>query len=240
VKPKRTILVVDDVAMFRDLGSVFLARAGRVVTACTGEEALEVVQRERPHLVLADLHMPEMDGEALCRAIKSDPELRATPVVVMVGTDDPKDRGRAARAGADDILSKPLSRVQLLESVQRFLIYDHVQGLPRVELAEPVCISVGSFEAWGTVRNLSRGGLFIESDDTLAPCTEVDLRFELPESEATVEPTAQVIWRRESAAEPRGMGLRFLEVDGGTARRLADYVFEHLVGPRRTSAGGPQ
>lgn len=223
---KRTILMVDDVGMFRDLGALFLARTARVVTATGGEDALALARRERPDLIVTDLHMPAPDGEALCRMVKADPDLGETPVIIVVGGSQPKDRARAVRAGADDLLCKPLSRLQLIEAVNRFL-RAQVRGLPRIEVDEPVRIVARQAEAWGTVRNLSRGGLFVETDCSLAPADEVDLQFSLPEAAAEIEPSAQVIWRRDTNGEPRGMGMRFLAVDGATVRRLEDFVFEH-------------
>lgn len=229
MEPKRTILVVDDVAMFRELGALFLARSGRVVTASGTEQALEVARHERPDLIVTDLHMPEPDGEALCRAVKRDPDLHDTPVIVVMGADDSKGRARAVRAGADDLLCKPISRLQLIDAVNR-LLRAQMRGLPRIEIAEPVRIIAHQTEAWGTVRNLSRGGLFVETECSLAPAAEVDLHFSLPEAAGEIEPTAQVIWRRERSSDPGGsggMGMRFLEVDGVTVRRLEDFVFEH-------------
>jgi len=224
---RRTILIVDDVPMFRELGSVFLARSGRVLTADGGEAALELARRQRPDLVLADLGMPGMDGAELCRAIKADPLLAGTPVIVMIGSDAPADRGRAARAGADDLLRKPLSRVALVETVNRFLAYETVRGLPRVELAQPTCLRVREATSWGVMRNLSRGGAFVETEVEIEPATELELQFELPEIEAEIAPSAEVVWQRPSNGLPAGLGLRFLDVDGRVARWLDEYIWEH-------------
>jgi uncharacterized protein (TIGR02266 family) len=243
VEASRTILVVDDIAMFRELGSLFLARSGRVITAEGGMQALEIARRERPDLVVSDLHMPEMDGEALCRAIKADEELAGTPVIMIVGSEDAADHARAVRAGADDLLPKPLSRLALIEVVNRFLHGEPVRGLPRIELSEPVRLSAGSSESWGTVRNLSRGGIFVETDRVFDPHTEVDLHFQLPETESEIAPTAQVVWQRgengsADSPAPPGMGMRFLEIDGTTARRLEEFVFEYSLRLLPTGPGG--
>ena len=76
------VLVVDDAAFLRELAAVFLARSGRVITAASGQEAMILVRRERPDLILCDLHMPGMSGADLCRIIKSDSELEHTPFVM--------------------------------------------------------------------------------------------------------------------------------------------------------------
>ena len=71
MEAKRTILVVDDLPMFRDLESVFLSRYGRVLTAANGAEALETVRREQPDVVVLDFHLPDIDSETLCQRILS-------------------------------------------------------------------------------------------------------------------------------------------------------------------------
>lgn len=226
----RTILVVDDMRMFRDLGALFLARTGRVLTASSGEEALEVARNEEPDLVLTDLRMPGMDGLELCRALRTDPVMKNVPILVMMGADEAEARGDVIRAGADDVLDKPLARIALTASVNRFLHYDHVQGQPRVRVDAPVRIVAGENETWGTVRNLSRGGLFIETHLSLVPSDEIELHFRLPESGHAVEPNAQVVWCRmpvgSGSQTPPGLGLRFLDIDTPTARIVDDFVYE--------------
>ena len=226
-RSKRTILVVDDVPMFRELGKLFLARSGKVVTADSVESALEAARRTSPDLVVTDLHMPDRDGEELCRTLKADPSTQHIPVVVLTGTDASVDRGRAIRAGADDVLCKPLSRLQLIDAVNRFLRFESLPGLPRIEIDQPVHLVGDTLDAWGTVRNLSRGGLFVETECQLDVRSEVQLQFHLPESQAEIEPTAQVVWRRGNSGRPPGVGLRFVEVDGPSVRNLEDFVFEH-------------
>lgn len=242
MESSRTILVVDDVAMFRELGRLFLARSGRVLTASNGKDALACIRRERPDLVVADADMPVMDGSQLCSAIKRDPGLRDIPVVMLLPEADARAHANAVRAGADDVLSKPLSRVSLIATVNRFLNFPRVRGLPRVETSTPVRLRVETRESLGVLRNLSRGGVFVESGSSLAPQTEVELRFELPDSGAEVAPTAQVVWRCEQDRSQHiyGMGMRFLAIDGGTLRSLDDFVFERAGGALQNMGGAPQ
>lgn len=225
-----TILVVDDVRMFRDLGALFLAGLGRVLTASSGEQALELAREETPDLVLTDLRMPGMDGATLCREIKSEPSLKETAVIVMIGSGEAAERSDVIRSGADDVLEKPLARASLIATVSRFLRDDHPRGLPRVVIDTPVRMVAGDDETWGTVRNLSRGGLFIETQWSLMPCEEVELHFRLPESGQPVEPNAQVVWRRmpigASNTTPAGIGMRFLDIDSPTVRIVEDFVYE--------------
>jgi uncharacterized protein (TIGR02266 family) len=229
VDTRRSILVIDDAPLFRDLESLFLARSGRVVTARDANEGLAALRRERPDVAVVDLHMPGMSGEALCRAIKADPEISGTPVILVTGPDAPEDHALAIRAGADDVLTKPLSRVTLIHAVNRFLRSPVLRGLARVGLETAVRIRLPDEDAWGTARNLSRGGIFVELEHTLSPHTEVELEFRLPDGAATLAPTAQVVWHRPPApGAPMGLGLQFLALDSASAQQIEAFVYEHL------------
>jgi uncharacterized protein (TIGR02266 family) len=229
VETRRCILIVDDTPLFRDLESLFLARSGRVVTARDADEGLAALRRERPDVAVIDLHMPGTGGDAMCRAIKADPELSHTPVILVMGSDAPEDHALAIRAGADDVLAKPLSRVTLIHAVNRFLRSPVLRGLARVRLETAVRIRLPDEDAWGTVRNLSRGGLFVELDHSISPSTEVELEFRLPDGPTPLAPTAQVVWHRPGTpGAPMGLGLQFLALDGASAQRIEAFVYEHL------------
>lgn len=223
---RRTILVVDDAPLLRELGAIFLGRAGRVLTAASAEEALGVARLEQPDLVVADLGMPGVDGASLCRALKDDPLLGGTPIVLLVATGDAAEYERAIRAGADDVLPKPLDRVLLLDTARR-LLSDVPRGLPRVALAQPVQMKTERTSWDGLARNLSRGGVFVESLRLVEPATEVELTMRLPETRDWLASTAQVIWTRPAVLRRvPGMGLRFLALDGSAARVLSEWVEE--------------
>lgn len=226
MESRRTILLVDDVAMFLELGALFLARTGRVITARGGEHALRLARREHPDLILADLDMPDLDGESLCREIRDDAELAQTPFIMLVGDPDPCEHARAVRAGANDVIAKPIARIELIEAVERFLDRAIPTGLPRVELAEPVKIRHADLEAPGTLRNLSRGGVYVESECSFARESEVGLRFALPHGDLEISTTARVVWHQ--VQKPMiGMGMRFLEIDEETRKSFGNFVFEY-------------
>jgi uncharacterized protein (TIGR02266 family) len=251
VEPTPTILVVDDVPMFRELGSLFLARCGRVITASSAREALALAARERPAVIVLDAHLPDLPGEEVCLLLKraapaGGPGASEVPVVVVTGTGSAEEHEAAIRAGADDVLSKPLSRAVLVEAVQRFTRFPVPRGLPRVSVVTPVRILRGDAEAWGTARNLSRGGMFVECDEALAPDQEIAVQFRLPGSPDDFRPTARVVWRREAQGGRSGVGLRFLSLGAPAARELDDYVREwappeaFTFAWRRPFAGGAQ
>jgi uncharacterized protein (TIGR02266 family) len=229
-EPRSKILVVDDAPMFREIETVFLGRAGRILTASDGPEALEIARRERPDLVLTDLSMREMDGDELCRQIRHDADLRRVPVIVVTSGGSPEEHERAVRAGADGVVTKPLCRVSLLQVVQRFLRLT-VRSFERVSFETEVRLSVGGNDLWAYSRNVSRGGMFVEAATSLEPDSEFDVEFTVPDTSIVVQPTARVVWRRPADdARGPGMGLQFLKLDREAAEWLEQYVYERGAG----------
>lgn len=228
MESRRRILVVDDAAMFRELESLFLARCGHVITASDGTEGLEIARRERPDVVVADLDMPGMRGDELCRRIKADSDLAEIPVILVTGRGDGLEHAQAVQAGADDVVEKPINRVSLIQSVNHFLRLA-MRGLVRVPLETDVDLNLPQAAARGRSLNISRGGIFVETEERCPdPDTELRLSFALPETSAPLAPTARVVWRRfEAEGLLAGMGLQFLELDREAARMLDEYVYEH-------------
>ncbi len=113
------ILVVDDIAAnVRLLEAKLAAEYFEVVTASSGPEALEIISRNAPDIVLLDVMMPEMDGFEVCTRIRADPKTRFLPVVMVTALSDPSDRVRGLEAGADDFLTKPVNDLALFARVR--------------------------------------------------------------------------------------------------------------------------
>ena len=108
------VLVVDDIAANIALATALLRRDGYVVSSATnGIEALEMVAREQPDLVLMDVMMPGLDGFEACRILKAGPATRLIPVVLVTALQETEDRIRGIDAGADDFISKPFNAPEL-------------------------------------------------------------------------------------------------------------------------------
>ena len=115
----RVLIVDDDPAIRRDVSALLDLDEYGLLEAADGQAALEVVRDERPDLVILDLTMPRLDGLGTCQALRSDPELAGTRVLVLTGRDQPDDRAAARDAGADAYLVKPFSSLALLDAVKR-------------------------------------------------------------------------------------------------------------------------
>ena len=116
------ILVVDDTPHnIRLLEAILLPRGYAVVAATSGPEALELVARERPDLVLLDIVMPGMDGHAACRRLRADPATARIPVVALTAFAMKDDERRFLGAGFDGYMVKPLAIRELPSRVRAFL-----------------------------------------------------------------------------------------------------------------------
>jgi len=116
------ILVVDDeVKNVKLMEALLVPRGYTVVKAYNGEEALQQVQWQRPDLILLDVMMPVMDGFDVCRRLKDDAETCLIPVVIMTALDQMDDRIKGIEAGADDFLTKPVNRDELLARIRTSL-----------------------------------------------------------------------------------------------------------------------
>ena len=116
------ILCVDDQPMNLDLLEAFLAGENfTILKAENGREALEIIEQDQVDLVLLDVMMPEIDGFEVCRRIKADPQKRTIPVVMITAYAEKENRIRGIEVGAEDFLSKPLDRVEVLARVNMLL-----------------------------------------------------------------------------------------------------------------------
>ena len=119
MKPSVSVLVVDDDADVRALVSTLLGRAGYLVAeASDGRAALKALYGQRPDLVVLDVNMPDLDGWATLERIR---ELSDVPVVMLSARGEELEKVRALRAGADDYVTKPFGRQELLARVESVL-----------------------------------------------------------------------------------------------------------------------
>ena len=102
--------------------------------APNGRLALEAIRQRKPHLVLSDIVMPEMDGYTLCRAIKADPELRDIPVILVTSLMDPKDIIRGIECGADNFIRKPYAEDYLLNRIGHMLMNQKLRKNQNMEI----------------------------------------------------------------------------------------------------------
>ncbi len=144
---KKLLLADDSVTIQRVIGIIFATEDYQLLVTDNGDDAYEKAEQELPDLVIADVSMPGKDGFELCQALKSNPRLAETSVMLLPGTFDHFDEERAQAVGADGWLSKPFESQALLDKVEQLLAAEPVRldaaeeslvDQPAEEMAEPL------------------------------------------------------------------------------------------------------
>lgn len=124
------ILIVDDMALMRQMIGMCLSRGGyqNLLYAADGDEALEMVAKEAPDILVLDLNMPRVSGYEVCRELRADERFVGLPILVQSASETPEERVEVFAAGATDFVSKPINQPELLARVRmhlenRFLIH---------------------------------------------------------------------------------------------------------------------
>lgn len=131
------ILVVDDHEQNLELLSAYLDDLGADIRqARDGIEALDAVAAKRPDLILLDVMMPRMSGFQVCGKLKSDPATKDIPIVVVTALNEVADVERAVELGADDFLTKPVNRLELVTRVRSLVRLGILQRQLQQTMAE--------------------------------------------------------------------------------------------------------
>jgi len=224
------ILLVDDTDLFLDLERSYLDRSSFIIsTAQSGPEAISAIRSKRPTLVILDLLMPGMDGDEVCRKIKSDPLTNTIPIIMVSSDQDPELRERCYSAGCDAFVPKPLKRDDLLDAIEKTIVIAK-RRFPRIptHLLSDVRHDGKDRQLW--IHTISKGGIFLEADPAPLVMARLDVIFSLPGVEEKISAQVKVKWQgtvRENS--PFGVGCQFTEIDDRLAEIIGNYVNEKLA-----------
>ncbi len=125
-KPAK-IMVVDDNEQNLELLQAYLEDFNcETIPAYDGQEALNLINRQMPDLILLDIMMPKMSGFEVCRRIKGSPKTKNIPIIMVTALNEFGDIERAVEAGTDDFISKPINKIELLTRVKTMLKLKHL------------------------------------------------------------------------------------------------------------------
>lgn len=117
-----TVLIVDDDDLNREVMEAFLSLVGYdVLITGSGLKALDITRSTLPDLLILDMRLPDLDGIAVCRKLKSDPLTSAIPIMMITGLSDSTIRQRALAAGVDLFFPRPFEGDDFVVEVQRLL-----------------------------------------------------------------------------------------------------------------------
>ena len=152
------ILVVEDEPPIADLVELYLERDGHdVTTVSDGLNALSIVDREAPDLILLDLMLPGLDGRGVCRRIR---ERSNVPIIMLTALDDSRDKIRGLELGADDYVTKPFDPAELAARVRAVLRrFERTDNAPQV--VDAMAIVVGNLTLYPSQYRIEIGDVGI-------------------------------------------------------------------------------
>src|SRR6476661_8243809 len=118
---KRILLADDSITIQKVVELTFSDGDYEVVAVNNGAKAIQKLSEMRPDIILSDIIMPEKNGYEVCEYVKSHPELRNLPVVLLTGTFEPFDPDRAEKAGCDAVVTKPFESQSLIHKVDELI-----------------------------------------------------------------------------------------------------------------------
>jgi CheY-like chemotaxis protein len=227
-----SILLVGDVRSLVELQRSYLKRTTcRILTARTGAQALSLCRQDRPDLVFLESAMPEMDGVAACRQIKSDPAMGAIPIVLIASEDRVAE---CRQAGCDEVLVKPFEAAAFLGLVRRFVpLLERLEGRIPVSCRVEFKSRFGSYTAY--TRDLSARGLFLKSPRPFVTGTRLQLSIHLPVRRGSgplgappplvVEGEVRRVMRPEPGSHLlEGVGIRFVDPPAEVLRAIEEFI----------------
>jgi len=206
---KKIILVNSIIAFFDRHKSLLNRSEFQILTAATGSDAIEVHRRERADMIIAELTMPDMQGDKLCSQLRKEEALKHV-LVILACSDTPDNRARIARCGANDWVATPLDPEKLQDSISRLFSISMRMGY-RVILMAKVHSEWNAVPFFCTSQNISDTGILIESDKILNHGDRITCRFFLPGA-CQVEANGEIV---RSINMPDGSvhyGVRFIDM----------------------------
>ncbi|MBD3726907.1 MAG: twitching motility response regulator PilG [Moraxella osloensis] len=114
------VMIIDDSKTIRRTAETLLAKAGcEVITAVDGFDALAKIADTNPDLIFVDIMMPRLDGYQTCSLIKNNVDFAAKPVIMLSSKDGLFDKARGRIVGSDEYLTKPFSKEELFDAIER-------------------------------------------------------------------------------------------------------------------------
>jgi twitching motility two-component system response regulator PilG len=114
------VMIIDDSKTIRKSAETLLIKEGcEVLTAEDGFEALAIIAMNKPDIIFVDIMMPRLDGYQTCTLIKNNRQFRDTPVIMLTSKDSIFDKARGRIVGSEEYLTKPFTRDDLLQAVNR-------------------------------------------------------------------------------------------------------------------------
>jgi len=228
----KTLLVVDDEADLREILVFSLERYGyKVLTACNGREAFQIVQTNRIDLIISDIQMPGGNGVELLDNVRN--YHHELPVLLFLTGFADITLEQAYDKGAEALFAKPFDIKQILSTIERALSPKEDRWQRRSDRHETEINIELKFPGFDEARkakvlNIGRGGIFVSLDKDFPKVTDsVSFKIEFSEGLISmIEGTGVVKWARIQATDAlsAGCGIEFVELSNGTRLKVIEVI----------------
>jgi len=224
------VLLVDDVKLFLEMEKAILSKRNlQIFTASSGHEAIDIHRRERVDLILCDLYMPGMNGDEMCRVIRSDGTLKSVPIVMVTTSASEEDIQRCRNAGANDYIAKPIKPAELLSKLNTY-INVAMRANTRIFVRLRVEGTAGdSSELFiGTTLNISSSGFLIETGRIFTLGDIISLSLAIPDSAVRIDTKGEVV--RKAVGDLPKMnyyGINLIDIKDEDKQAIEAYVKQH-------------
>jgi CheY-like chemotaxis protein len=219
--PSLKLLVVeDDAASLELMTEVLTALEAEVHPVNDSLEAANLISRVKFDGIFLDLEMPNLDGFALAKKIRTSSWNKTTPIVVVTGRDERDTMQQAFATGASFFLQKPVDRNKLMGLFRtvRGTMIENRRRYARAPLQTEVTCSVGSRVSRGRTWNLSQGGMQVEAGN-LKPGETVRVVFQLPGSGVEIDASGTVVWTSETR-----QGIQFAKISNQNLDAIRTFI----------------
>ena len=222
--PATSVLIADDLKIFLKIEKTFMTRAGfEVLTAENGQQAVALALDRHPRIILLDLEMPVMDGAAACAAMRGDPSLAYTPILLMSATGGPEIRDRCLKAGCTEFVVKPEDPEKLLELVARMLLARQ-RKVARMTVLYSEAETAGGRQLMGMASNLSGTGLFLSTAKPVRSGLLLQLEFLIPKSTHTITVKGKIIRVVQNAEGTYEAGIHFIDLSPSDQKLILGFT----------------
>ena len=221
----KRIIIVDDINSFVQHEKTLLSRQEfELLTVSSGHEALFRARNDHPDLMILHLYMPDMNGDAVCRELKSDSASEQIPILIITAKGDEEHCQLAVAAGCDGCISKPLHSESIVPAVEKHL------GIPprrhqRVGTSIPCSVTDDDGKREGVILNLTPEGALIKIAPSLwsGDIVKMDLSPDVAGKEMSLQ--MAVRWTNEGrGTSTSGAGCEFL----GVPSEVLEWFMGHL------------
>lgn len=224
----KQVIIIEPSTTFAKFVSRVMVRMGyETHHAANLESAFKIIARVQPDLVMTEVNVPHCSDAEICETLRRDPRLATIPIIVLSTDGSAARLEQAKKAGCTEYLTKPLTVRDIHQLMQRNIPYVRKRKMLRIDVGVDAVIRSNCQAIETRTKTLGEGGMLVHSDHhALQPGSRLNISLRLAPGEDPIEIPGEVIYI-VNPASPRdlpGVGIKFADIDNGSAEHLRHYI----------------